>query len=466
MRDIINRHSLLRAFQSRVAGTVPALLSVLFLFPSWSKDVLPDDASSPSPSGSGTLSVLARSESSSVPLSYPVNVYLFDPSGKCVGRDSLSSGETSVRMSLHEGSFTVLAVAGASSSDYELPSSVGATSGSVVRLRPGKSHGDIMTGHNDITLVDGESNTLTLGLSRRVMEISSVTMDNVPVSVTSVSVLLRPLCDDLRLDGSFGSSSGECVIPLSRRGDSRVWAMDRPFYHYGASGPATVTVRLSFPDGVRGYSYSCGESLSANYRISIAGRYTSSGVQLSGTLLGEDWAGVRDISFDFGGSSSDGEGQEPPVTPDTPGGAAAPSAGSLFEGSYVLSSTSGDDGSTVVTLMGAATVSGLSVSENDSQESLLSAVMAAMPGLLPSGDASGWDLPTVAQLSMISSNLGPLSAGVGSHEGMAPLSSSDCYFVRTSSGEISAYYLGGGFEASRLLDDDTVLRLFKTLVFK
>lgn len=459
MRDIIKRGSLPRAFHCRAAVPVPALLSVLLLLLSCSRDVLPEDVASPPASGSGTLSVLARSASPSASLSYPVNVYVFSPSGKCVGHDSLSSGESSVRMSLHEGSFTVLAVAGASSSDYELPSSLDATSRSVVRLRPGKSHGDIMSGHNDISLADGESNTLTLGLSRRVMEISSVTVDNVPVSVSSVSVLLRPLCDDLRLDGSFGSSSGECVIPLSRRGDSRSWSMERPFYHYGSSGPATVTVRLSFPDGVRGYSYSCGDSLSANYRVSITGRYTSSGVHLSGTLLGEDWAGSRDISFCFGG-------EEPSATPETPSGGPAPSAGSLFEGSYVLSCSPGDDGSTVVTLLGASTADGLAVSETDSRETLLSAVGAAMPGLLPSGDASGWDLPTVAQLDMVSSGIGPLSAGVGRHEGVAPLSSSDCYFVRTPDGGISAYYLGGGFEASRFLDGHTVLRLFKTVVFR
>ena len=58
---------------------------------------------------------------------------------------------------------------------------------SAIALREGKSHGDLMTAKATATLVDGGTNTVTLGMERKTMLIQSVEIKKVPTAATADS---------------------------------------------------------------------------------------------------------------------------------------------------------------------------------------------------------------------------------------------------------------------------------------
>ena len=72
------------------------------------------------------------------------------------------------------------AVGGASSSDYVLPTTDDAVATSAIALREGHSHGDLMAAQATVTLTDGGTNTVTLGMTRKTMLIQSVVVKKVP----------------------------------------------------------------------------------------------------------------------------------------------------------------------------------------------------------------------------------------------------------------------------------------------
>lgn len=54
-------------------------------------------------------------------ISYPVNVYIFDESGRCVYLEQIVSEEENLSLNLPEGSYDVYALAGTDAEAYELP---------------------------------------------------------------------------------------------------------------------------------------------------------------------------------------------------------------------------------------------------------------------------------------------------------------------------------------------------------
>ena len=141
-------------------------------------------------------------------ISYPVNVYIFDESGRCVYLEQIVSEEEILSLNLPEGSYDVYALAGTDAEAYELPTKENAVKDAVVALKDGHGHGDVMTAHNSVTLAYGEENTLTLSLERKVMMLEAVTINNVPSSVTAVAVSVSPLYENIKLDGSGLSAGG------------------------------------------------------------------------------------------------------------------------------------------------------------------------------------------------------------------------------------------------------------------
>ena len=65
-------------------------------------------------------------------ISYPVNVYVFNETGKCVSLTALDEGESEISIALVEGKYNVYAVAGADAVAYDLPTQETATAQSPV----------------------------------------------------------------------------------------------------------------------------------------------------------------------------------------------------------------------------------------------------------------------------------------------------------------------------------------------
>ena len=388
------------------------------------KGLVEDDA----PTGQVTNSVLqvrTRSGGSTgdeATVAYPVQVYVLQ-GNECRAVQTIGDEGQALNIALVEGAYSVYAIGGASTADYVLPTADDATATSALTLKDGRSHGDLMAAQATATLVDGGTNTVTLGLARKTMLIQSVAIKKVPTAATAVSVTIAPLWQSLTVGGGFATAGSSTTIALTKQADNRTWTNDAPaFVMPPSSQPASVSVNITIAGTTTTYTYSCSDQLEAGYKINIDGTYTEAvGVALTGTITGATWLGERTVSFEFnesgtsaaGGSPADGGNVSPADgSGSVPGGSAAgaiPSVGDTYRGCYVLA-VNGDDDQADVTLLSPTELTGIDYDETTTVQTSIDAALSTVTD----GDISGWEVPTTDEARLMYAareDIGNLTAG-------------------------------------------------------
>ena len=336
-------------------------------------------------------------------VAYPVTVYVFSGE-ECRAVQTIGDEGQTLNIGLTEGTYSVYAEGGASSSDYVLPTTDDAAATSAIALREGHSHGDLMTAQATATLTDGGTNTVTLGLQRRTMLIQSVVVKKVPTAATAVSVTIAPLWQALTLGGTFSGVSGSQTIALTKQSDGRTWILAGESGEHvlpPSSQPASVSVNITIGGTTKTYTYSCSDQLETGYKINIDGTYTEAvGVNLTGTITGATWLGERTISFTFdenGSSTSEPSEPNEPSDPSDPSEPSSdfPAVGDTYQGCYVLAVTVDDGGeSAELTLL----------SPNEQAATTTGNADAALAALGAVG-ISDWTVPTKAQMQLVEAKL-------------------------------------------------------------
>ncbi len=367
---------------------------------------------SPSPTGQVTNSVLqvrtrGTSPSEEATIAYPVQVYVMQ-GDMCKAMQTIGDEGQTLNIDLMEGTYSVYAIAGASAIDYTLPTQSEGTSTSAITLKDGKAHGDLMAATATATLVDGGTNTVTLGLQRKTMLLQEVTIKKLPTAATAVSVTIAPLWQSLTVGGTYSTAGCSQTIALTRQDDNRTWKLEGEALHLlpPSSQPASVSVNITTGGATKTYTYSCSDQLEAAYRINIEGTYTEAvGVTLTGTITGATWLGERTISFEFNESGSSASGDENSGNGGSDDSGELPSAGDTYQGCYVLASTVAGDGlSAELTLL----------SPNERAVSSESDANNALATLGVDG-ISDWSIPTEAQIDAFYAAKGDITpAPVGS----------------------------------------------------
>ena len=88
-------------------------------------------------------------------VAYPVAVYVFE-GDECKTSQTIGDEGQTLNIALTEGTYSVYAVGGVSSSDYVLPSVSDALTSSAIALQERKVLTDLMTASATVTLVDGD----------------------------------------------------------------------------------------------------------------------------------------------------------------------------------------------------------------------------------------------------------------------------------------------------------------------
>ena len=376
------------------------------------------------PAGQVTNSVLqvrTRSGGSAgeeATVAYPIAVYVF-AGEECRAVQTIGDEGQTLNIPLVEGTYTVYAIGGASSSDYVLPTTDDAAATSAIALREGHSHGDLMAAQAKATLTDGGTNTVTLGMQRRTMLIQSVVVKKVPTAATAVSVTIAPLWQALTVSGTFATAGTSSTIALTRQEDNRTWTLPSLSgegssaalpSHQGegpgvgsvfllppSSQPASVSVNITIGGATKTYTYSCSDQLEAGYKINIDGTYTEAvGVNLTGTITGATWLGERTISFEFDESGSSASEPNNPSDPSEPSEPSSdfPAVGDNYQGCYVLAVSTVDETSAELTLL----------SPNEQAATTVGNADAALAALGAVG-ISDWAVPTKAQMQLVEAKL-------------------------------------------------------------
>ena len=280
-------------------------------------------------------------------ISYPLQVYVFQ-GDDCRAAQTIGDEGQTLNIALVEGTYTVYAVGGASATDYVLPTTQDALTTTAIALRDGHSHTDLMTASATATLVDGGTNTVTLGLQRKTMLIQNIEIKKVPTAATAVSVTIAPLWQSLTVSGDFSTAGASRTIALTRQSDGRTWLSTTDVHLLPPSSqPASVSVNITIGGATKTYTYSISDQLEAGYKINIDGTYTEAvGVTLTGTITGAEWLGERTISFEFDENGSTASDNNISVDDGSTVGNSNnfPTAGDTYEGCYVLASVVANDG--------------------------------------------------------------------------------------------------------------------------
>ena len=359
------------------------------------------DYMSPAATGQVTNSMLqVRTRGGSLgdetTIAYPVQVFVFQ-GNDCKAVQTIGDEGQTLNIPLVEGTYSVYAVGGAGSTDYNLPTKDNATTTTALTLKEGRSLTDLMAASATATLVDGGTNTVTLGMTRKTMLIQDVTIKKIPTAATAVSVTIAPLWQALTVSGAFANAGQSQTIALTKQSDNRTWTNDATaFVMPPSSQPASVSVNITIGGTTKTYTYSTSDQLEAAYKINIDGTYTEAvGVNLTGTITGATWLGERTISFEFdengsstsGNNDNNGGGNNNNDNPNNQDN--FPAVGSTYQGCYVLAVTTIDANSAELTLL----------SPNESTVTSASNANAALATLGVDG-ISDWSIPNQAQMNL------------------------------------------------------------------
>ena len=366
--------------------------------------------------GNSVLQVRTRSggSGSEATVAYPVTVYVF-AGEECRAVQTIGDEGQTLNIALTEGTYSVYAIGGASASDYVMPDASDALTTSAIALCEGKELTDLMTASATVTLVDGGTNTVTLGMTRKTMHIQDVTIKKIPTAATAVCVTIAPLWQSLTVSGTYSTTNGSSTIALTKQEDGRTWQNAASVYLLPPSSqPASVSVNITIGGMTKTYTYSCSDQLEAGYKINIDGTYTEAvGVNLTGTITGATWLGERTISFEFdeNGSSAadDGNGGDNGNN-DTPGNAEGfPAVGSTYQGCYVLKSIVADDGQSAELTLLSPNETTIGKAYNDASfighPEVLDALIDEKLAEADVDGISDWRLPTYNELNSIYASL-------------------------------------------------------------
>ena len=367
---------------------------------------LVDSVADVAPAGQAANSVLqvrTRSGGSAggeATVAYPIAVYVF-AGEECKAVQTIGDEGQTLNIGLTEGTYSVYAVGGASSSDYVLPTTDDAAATSAIVLKDGKTHGDLMAAQATAMLVDGGTNTVTLGMTRKSMLIQSVEIKKIPTAATAVSVTIAPLWQALTVSGTYSTAGQSQTIALTKQEDNRTWSCSDATHELPPSSqPASVSVNITIGGTTKTYTYSCSDQLEAGYKINIDGTYTEAvGVNLTGTITGATWLGERTISFEFDESGSSTSEPSEPNEPSDPSDPSEPSSdfpavGDTYQGCYVLAVSTIDETSAELTLL----------SPNEQAATTVGNADAALAALGAVG-ISDWAVPTKEQMQLVEAKL-------------------------------------------------------------
>lgn len=350
------------------------------------------------PKADGELKIRTRSASNDLEVSYPVIVYVMNSEGTCVSRETVVSAESALSIDLPSGEYNVYAVAGATEDAYTLPTMQTATPTSELLLKENAKHGDLMAASSTITLGKNETNQLTLNLARKVMKVTSLTINDVPADVTAVTMTFSPLCKSLRLNGTFNTASTSETISLTKQTDETTWTNSESLFLLPQTGNTTITIGLTKGEQTTYYSYACQQTLDSNHELTIAATYAGDRkITMTGSINGVAWGDPIDITFEFGeDNTSDNKGGDSNNSSDE-----VPEVHSVYKDCYVLSVA--DDGNDkVVTLLHKR------AEEISGSEKTEAAVRAEIDAILPSfniNGITGWRIPTRADLNDFNFNI-------------------------------------------------------------
>lgn len=362
------------------------------------KELATESGNQTASTANSELTITTRAASDGTEVSLPVTLYVMDNNGICVKKETLTSTAEGISMELPAGKYHVYAIGGAKEDDYILPATENATAQSEIALKSSAKHDDLMTASGNITLKKNQENQLTLDMSRKVMKINMLTINDVPADISAVSITLQPLYKALLLDGSYGTATTGETINLTKQTDGTTWRNTEALYMFPQAGSATIKVSLTKNGQSQAYTYVCTESLAANHEYNIEATYVNNqNITMQGSINGVAWGNNISISFNFGNDGDENGDDENNNNDPNTSTETAPTVNTMYKDCFVMSVTDdGDDKVAILLHKKAVDI----VGGNKTEAQILSEIDAALPSFSNTNGngIAGWRIPTRKEL--------------------------------------------------------------------
>ncbi|MBQ6202313.1 MAG: FimB/Mfa2 family fimbrial subunit [Prevotella sp.] len=341
------------------------------------------DLLSANQSSNNQLSIVTHTREGETPIA---SVYLFNANNAFVrtlqtdAAGDYSSASASVK--LPEGTYTLCALSPNDLSHFQIPETLTPTS--AITLAEGQAMSDLLIGSATTTLSDGENGEVDLELQRKVLELSSITISQVPDGVTGVTVSIAPFYSAIQFNGEYIATDPATVtFTLTATATDGVWQVAPEQFVFPSVGKPTITVTFTRDNGDPGiYTYETESAFSANNKYNIAGTYTEPlGVTLSGGITSQEWPAdpvAIDFEFDETNAGNNSGGNSSSTSE-------VPVVGQLYNGYYVVSVDAINNNAVLLNK------SKITDAKDNTYEDILSNITK------PQGATGNWRIPTVTE---------------------------------------------------------------------
>ena len=344
------------------------------------------------------------------------SIFLFNGSSEYVrtlqtdAAGSYTSASASVK--LPQGAYTLCALSPSDLSHFQFPATPSPTS--VISQAEGQAMGDLLMASATASLGDGESKTVNLELERKVLELSTVTISQMPDEVTAVTVSVAPFYSGIRFNGSYVEESPlTYTFALAESATAGVWEAAPHQLAFPSKGVPTITVTFTRGEtGSSSYTYTAENALTANNRYNISGTYTEPlGVTLEGAITLQAWTtDPSTIPFDFDESnaiSDSGSGGSGTDDPNAGSGGSdnteTPVAGQLYKGCYVVSVDAAHSTAVLLSPTEETNIPAIKTQKNyEDLETCLNGELQNWPSV--EGISGSWRLPTYKEIELFAIN--------------------------------------------------------------
>lgn len=310
-------------------------------------------------------------------------LYVFNNASQCIQLLSPDGNGQLVTTNLPAGTYDLCGIGSDDLSNYVLPSVDDASPTTAITVAAGKERGDLLMGHETITLTDGDRTNLNLQLERKVTHVTSITIHEVPDDVDQVSVAVGPMYQSILLNGTLDDPTGTYTVNLTDLGAGD-WVAEPDEFILPSLAKPTMTITFNKGATHKTYSYVSAQPIKPNTHVSLEGTFVGlKGIVLTATMSGQAWDPTpNDLTFDF---------DEFPI------------AGQTFQGYFVVAN---DPANRTATLLNNTRVS-YTDPVNNTPADWLAAVNAAINSLAKpafAGANDAWRLPTEEECKLFSKN--------------------------------------------------------------
>lgn len=383
------RHDMISGYR-RTLRSLPGLFLLLSLFlfsceSAWLDETMGSDEFT-------SLTVQTRA-SGNLRLIYPIQVLAYESaSGQLMSEQTISSASEKLSLSLPEGEYNLVALAGMS--DYQLDDKN--SYDSQILMGEKIPENALIQGQAQV-VIDSKATTTEIVMGYQVACLD-LTLREIPKGTSEVTITLSRIHTSIGLNGEKTGEPEKVTLTAKSTGEEGVWKVPR-CYLFGSEGEQTIlSINLINEKGKTVYGHTIKQSLEAGIPYSISGSYQG-GFSLDGELLLQDWGETVPLKFTFGEASvtepdeEDSDENEPPTLTDIP------LPGDLYKGSVVGAIISQNATEAKILLISAQMWENVASAYNEAEE--WDKTEAIVDGY-SENNLSGWAIPTKEEADLLS----------------------------------------------------------------